>query len=80
MTFREAIDQTRDKLIEDRELMSILNRTKTVRIPVLLPLTSAPIRLVPDNTVVPVVIFTIEETVLGRRLMAEFEGRKEFVA
>jgi hypothetical protein len=79
---QDAIAQAKAVLVEDRALNAILNRTGTVRVPVL---PKAPAFIYkpgepPSSKPLPVVTFTIEETAFGRRLMAEFEGYKEFAA
>ena len=80
MERKEAIKQAVDKLVNDRELTAILNRTNEVRIPVLLPLPAKIPSGAPSNESAPVVIFTLEKTFVGYHLMAEFNGQKEFVA
>jgi hypothetical protein len=82
MTPRKAIDQAKDTLINSRELNAILNRTGQVRVPVFqVAETSPPDRhATPTTSPVQFVTFTIEGNVLGKRLMAEFQGYKEFAA
>lgn len=82
MTPRKAIDQAKDTLINDRDLNSILNQIGEVRIPVVQNMPAAPLPddHVPTNDPGLFVTFTIEETGFGRRLMAEFQGYKEFAA
>ena len=82
MTPRQAIDQAKTALVNDRELNAILNRTGQVRVPVLPDMAVSP----PDPHAIPtsdgalIVTFTIEESGFGKRLMAEFQGYKEFAA
>lgn len=85
MTPREAIEAAVDLFVSNRDLMSELNRTSTVTVAVPVtpsdftgleanatPMSSAPLTMT--------VILTAEDTVVGRRLIAECEGRKEIVA
>ena len=82
MTPLQAIDQAKETLIYDRDLNAILNRTGSVRVPVMpdlsamQPTFSEP----PSASGCLVVTFTIEDGHFGRRLMAEYNGHKEFAA
>jgi hypothetical protein len=84
MTRAEIIRKACDTLIDDRELNAILNRTGSVCVAVLpdiSPQVSWRDPGPPDyQTTDHRVTFTIEETAFGRRLMAEYDGMKEFVA
>lgn len=75
------IQRAKQILINDRELNSILNRTGQVRVHVLLDTPASPSTGEPVNTNANVVTFTIEDHEhWGRRLMADYEGQKEFAA
>lgn len=82
MTPRKAIDQAKAALVNDRELNEILNRIGQIRVPVLTDMQVTPMSadVVPENAPGLFVTFTIEETGFGRRLMADFQGHKEFAA
>mgnify|MGYP003501094078 CR=1 FL=1 len=81
MNARQAIDQAKARLIDDRDFSAVLNSTGSVRIPVFMPAQTTWIaEVVPTSDGAPVVTFTIEETIFGKRLMAEFDGHKEFAA
>jgi hypothetical protein len=81
MTPRQAIEQAKAVLINDRELNRVLSATGSVRVPVLpdTPATYTPDRM-PTNTPPHVVTFTIEDGHFGKCLFAEFNGYKEFAA
>lgn len=82
MNAREAIDQAKEKLVDDRNLTFVLNSTGTVRVPVM-PLTATHhVSGEPDSdcTSKYTVVFTIEDCYFGKRLFAEFNGHKEFAA
>jgi hypothetical protein len=82
MDARKAIQRAIETLISNRDIEAILNRTGQVRVPVLLdaPTTPQDMDATPDREPTTCVTFSIEETILGRRLMAEYQGYKEFVA
>ena len=82
MTPRQAIDQAKNKLIDDRYLNEILNRTGHVRVAILPDLEASPRDpdTPPTNCAGLFVTFTVEETGFGKRLMADFQGHKEFAA
>ena len=84
MTPRKAIDQAIAIFVEDRNLNLILISQGMVRVPVIPDMPATPEALATDPTPTAsnarFVTFTIEETVLGKRLMADFEGHKEFTA
>ena len=84
MDARKAIAEAKDRLLNSRDLNAHLTRHKTVRVPVLgevSPRASDYADAMPTD-VVPgeYVTFTIEETGFGLRLMAEYQGNKEFAA
>lgn len=82
MTPREAIDRAKIRLAESRELSNILNQRGYVRVPVVRPL-SAVIGTHESEAFAPspdVVTFTIEDGFLGKRLIADFDGCKEYAA
>ena len=80
MDRKTAISRAKDQLVNDRDANSMLNREGFVRVLPKQDVTATPTeRSVksPDY----VVTFTVEHhAALGLRLMAEFEGVKEFVA
>lgn len=81
MDARKAIDQAKVRLIDDKDFNAVLNSTGSVRIPVIMPTATAWIADEPPSREgAPVVTFTIEQTPFGKRLMAEYDGHKEFAA
>lgn len=80
MTPRKVIDQAKNVLAASGSLKEILNRTGSVLIPVMPDAQFTPDRSPPTNDPGWAVTFTFEETAFGKRLIAEFEGFKEFAA
>jgi hypothetical protein len=80
MNRQTAIRRAQDQLANDRDANSMLNRERFVRI---LPEQDAIATPQDASEKSPdyVVTFTIEQhAIMGLRLMAEFQGVKEFVA
>ena len=80
MDRKTAISRAKDQLVNDRDANAMLNREGFVRV---LPKQDVPAtpHLGGDKSPDYVVTFTIEECGgFGRRLMAEFQGVKEFAA
>lgn len=87
MEFREAIDQAVERLTAPHSpYNSTLNRTGHVRVPLLVPV---PASLQPPEAGMSpdvefgefsIVEFSIMDHVTGKRLVAEYKGRSEFVA
>jgi hypothetical protein len=81
MDRKTAISRANEQLVNDRDATAMLNREGSVRI---MPKQDVPAYdhdLVPSMSPDYTVTFSIEEhAVLGRRLMAEYQGTKEFVA
>lgn len=80
MNRKDCIAQAVTQLLGDRDANAMLNREGFVRI---CPLMDTPATPSTGETKSPdiTVTFSIEEhAVLGNRLMAEFQGSKEFVA
>ena len=81
MDRKTAISRAKEKLVGSSALNECLNRTGFVRVMPLLDLpTIPPQEVVNEPLPSHVVTFTIEETYFGRRLMAEYQGVKEFAA
>ena len=82
MNRKQIIDQAKATLVDDRELNAILNRTGFVRVAVMVP---TPVTPADEASISsegpPVVEFSIEEHEMwGERLMAKYNGVKEFAA
>jgi hypothetical protein len=81
MNRKTAISRASEQLINNRDATAMLNRTGFVRV---MPKPDVPAYshgLEPAKSLCYIVTFSTEEhAVLGRRLMAEFQGVKEFVA
>ncbi len=82
MDARQAIEQAKKRLVDSRDLSAILARTGSVRVSVLGPTPVTPeIAGQPPSTQGALfVTFTNEDTMFGKRLMADFQGHKEFAA
>jgi hypothetical protein len=80
MDRKTAISRAKDQLINDRDANAMLNREGFVRV---LPYQDTPATPQDGEAKSPdyVVTLTIEDHPnLGKRLMAEFQGQKEFAA
>lgn len=82
MDRKKAISRAKDKLTSSPELNERLSRVGFVRV---MPRLDMPTAFNSDAQnkaeLSPLVTFTIEETpTFGKRLMAEYQGVKEFVA
>jgi hypothetical protein len=81
MTPREAIDQAKDVLIHSRDLNSILNRERYLRVAVMPDIVAVALfDEMPRDIPNLYVTFTIEEGHFGKRLVADFQGHKEFAS
>jgi hypothetical protein len=81
MDRKTAISRATDQLINDRDANAMLNREGFVRIMPKQDLPAYNHCLEPATSPDYTVKFSIEEhAVLGRRLRAEYQGIKEFVA
>lgn len=80
LTWKEKRRRAEEVLARNSALGDTLNRVGFVRVPIPVDLPAVPGDTdgPPVYAPVPIATFTLEYTVLGRRVMVEIDGRKEF--